>query len=822
MASIALLPALALVAGAAFAIRLSAPAFTLAFLVLCVAAAALAVWRSAAWVVLAATTVGCAAAGALLADHDRDRALHTSLRDLLERRVGGFALSGVQVGRMEVPLQSRMLVTDDAAVRDGFVSVQVQVQTVRLDDRWVPVGGGVALSVSGATTSRMEEWRRGRLIETPVIYRRPARYLDAGVPDFERDLALAGTTLFGSVKSGLLIDVVRHGGLFDEWGGRARAHVRRVVGAYVGAHAPLSGAIVTAILIGDRTGLPEDVRARLQAAGTYHVIAISGGNIAMLAVFSAGLLGLTGLARRPAAAITLIILVTYAVTITAGPSVWRATLMAVIYLAARLLDHRAPARQSIALAALILTSLDPLDVTDAGFLLTFGATGALLEAADRVVRAQRVPAAVRWLVATICGSLAVEVALLPIGASSFSRVTAAGLVLNLVAVPAMAMTQLAGMVLVCAASFPSMATLAGWLAHLGAATLVESARLVEILPWLTARVPPPEWWLVAAYYLALLALIVARRKPLRSGAAVVWAAAVLAIVSGRPTGCTAPAPGTLRLTMFDVGQGESLLLQLPHGRTLLIDTGGAPFGSGVFDIGARVLAPTLWARGLRRLDTLLVTHADPDHIGGAVSVLTDFRPRRIWQGIAVPRNVMLGELGHVAGRSSTPTRSLRAGEVLSADDVQVRVLHPPEPAWERQRVRNDDSVVLEIVYKDVALLLTGDIGADVERDLLPQLTAARVRVLKVAHHGSRTSSSSTLLEGWRPQMALVSAGRGNTFGHPTPAVLQRLAAIGATVYRTDLDGEITVSTDGHAVTVDTYLSVLDQHDGVDNLRRIGP
>jgi competence protein ComEC len=119
-------------------------------------------------------------------------------------------------------------------------------------------------------------------------------------------------------------------------------------------------------------------------------------------------------------------------------------------------------------------------------------------------------------------------------------------------------------------------------------------------------------------------------------------------------------------------------------------------------------------------------------------------------------------------------------------------------------VRNDDSVVVELVYGDAALLLTGDISADVERAILPQLSPATVRVLKVAHHGSRTSSSSLLLETWRPQLALISAGRGNTFGHPAPEVLRRLAAIGATVLRTDLHGQITVETDGRTLRSTTF------------------
>ena len=137
--------------------------------------------------------------------------------------------------------------------------------------------------------------------------------------------------------------------------------------------------------------------------------------------------------------------------------------------------------------------------------------------------------------------------------------------------------------------------------------------------------------------------------------------------------------------------------------------------------------------------------------------------------------------------------------------MRVRVLHPPAADWERRRVRNDDSVVLEVLYGDVAILLTGDIGADIERAILPQLTPARLRILKVAHHGSRTSSSAELLEGWRPQIAIISCGRGNSFGHPAPEVIDRLTSVGAEIYRTDLDGQVTVDSDGSGVIVRTFV-----------------
>ena len=176
-----------------------------------------------------------------------------------------------------------------------------------------------------------------------MSFRRPARYLNDGVPDFERDLALDGTTLFGSVKSALLVDVVAQAE-------RSRSAPRTCARTsaercrrWVAPHDPVSAAIVTAVLIGDRTGLPDEMRERLQAAGTYHVIAISGGNIAILAALACGLLRSSAFAAVPRALVTIAVLVAYAVVVTAGPSVWRATLMAVAVSRRARLDHRTPA-----------------------------------------------------------------------------------------------------------------------------------------------------------------------------------------------------------------------------------------------------------------------------------------------------------------------------------------------------------------------------------------------------------------------------------------------------------------------------------------------
>ena len=530
------------------------------------------------------------------------------------------------------------------------------------------------------------------------------------------------------------------------------------------------------------------------------MIAISGGNIAIFVALVAALCALSGLGPRASSIVTMAPLTVYSAVVVSGPSVRRAVLVAAIYLVSRMLDHRTRAWQAAAVAASLMLVIWPLDLRDPAFQLTFGAAGSLLVLSERLVLPASWPRAARWALGAVAASLAVEIALLPVQAAAFSRVTLAGVVLNLLAVPAMTVVQIAGMAAVALDVAHLPAGVAGAAADWAARLIVGSASAVDRVAALAPRVPPPHAAVIVAYY-ASLALVLAgprRARPIVAGVAAA-AAVVMLLGANLPLGRGRDlAPTEARLTMLDVGQGDAIVVEPPGGRPLLVDTGGSPFGGGL-DIGRRVVAPALWARGIRSLSTLLITHGDPDHLGGATGVLASVPVDEAWFGIHVPRHEPGNELLADLAARHVGAHYLRAGTAMDLAELRVRVLSPPEPDWERQRVRNDDSVVLEVRFGDVAILFLGDISAEVERALVPQLTPARVRVLKVAHHGSRTSTSQELLDAWRPQLALISAGRGNTFGHPAREVLERLERAGAQVLRTDRDGEVTVTTDGHAV-----------------------
>ncbi len=254
--------------------------------------------------------------------------------------------------------------------------------------------------------------------------------------------------------------------------------------------------------------------------------------------------------------------------------------------------------------------------------------------------------------------------------------------------------------------------------------------------------------------------------------------------------------------MIDVGQGEAVLVQFPSGHNLLVDAGG---GAGTFDVGGRVVAPALWASGVRRLDWLVLTHGDLDHSGGARRVMQDLRPREVWEGVPVPTHAALHVLRAEAQARGVVWRRVLDGHNLEVGAATVEVLHPPRPDWERRRVRNDDSVVVRVRFGAMDLLLTGDAAAEFEAQS-DRLTDGRgaVRVLKVGHHGSRTSTSDRLLSAYAPHVALISAGANNLFGHPAPDVVARLEAHRADVFRTDRDGATVIETDGRVVNVRSW------------------
>ncbi|MCX6539577.1 MAG: ComEC/Rec2 family competence protein [Acidobacteria bacterium] len=798
--------------------------------------------RSTVWFV-GSTLVAFAVCGAALGMSAMWDVVHTPARAALMAAHGVAELPDEPSGIVEV---TGRLTEDAAPSSSGGARLAMESIGFDIGGRPLVAGGGILLTVVGTVAPSMATtWRRGRVVRVPAQLRRPARYLDPGVPDFELMLARRGVTLVGSAKSGLLVEVIARGSVFDEACAELRARARDVFDRVIGRYGARSAAVTRAVILGDRTGLDEETEERLQRAGTYHVIAISGGNIAILAGLLFVAVRLVTRMHVVPEVVVSVCLIGYAFLVGGGASVARATVMAVVLLAAHAFDGRGHPLNALACAAGLSLAIEPLMIYDAGAWLTYGATLAIIVGTPLAFATlPPLPGWLRPIVALFVASLAAELALFPISAMVFSRVTTAGLALNFAAIPLMTVVQVGGMcVLGLAAVSALAANLAGYVTHVAAWGLVESARFVDLVPWLTTRLPPPEAVAMATYYLAWLVFFASRpgiatlqrgragarrsQEEALSGEGTEYyvgavcgrgltttpfplrarQVAIMAVVATGIWIVVAPnvrwgAAGRLRVTFIDVGQGDATLVEFPSGHAWMVDAGGAT--GPRFDIARRVIEPVVWTLGVRQLAHLVLTHGDADHIGGAPSIVRDLVPDEVWEGIPVPKHEPLTQLRDLTGIGGSVWRSVQRGDRVRIGGVDVIVWHPPPADWERQRVRNDDSIVIELRYGNVSIVLPGDVEAPSEKALARLLAPAPITIVQAPHHGSPSSSSLPLLQAMSPAVVVMSVGRNNRFGHPGRAVLERYRAIGAGVFRTDQDGAVTIDTDGKTADVTSF------------------
>jgi competence protein ComEC len=733
-----------------------------------------------------------------------------------------------------------------------------------------PVAGGLRLTYYGAESesSAPPTARAGDRIEAFVRARPIYNYGDPGSFDFRGYLARQNIQLQGSLRNGQLLTIVGRPrlNLFDEFA-RVRGRFLNTLNDLF-ASRPDEGALARAMLLGDRSFVERDRVVDFQKTGVYHVMVLAGLHVGALAAFFLWAGRRLRLALFPRILLTLLALAAYACIVEDRPPILRAVLMAAVFLSAKLIYRRMDLINVAAISALGILAARPLELTDASFLLSFSAVATIgaiaipciarssepyrlalehlsdvtrdVSHAPRVIQfrldmraaAARISARLPCFAAPFGSGLLVQpfrapfyfweiifisailqLGMLPPLAYYFHRVPLAGPFAN---VPALLLTGLAVPIgfLTLAASLVSH-TLAGWMSTLlGLIFVMLDAAVRWFAGWHGAsyRIPGPPFAFIAIFVLIAIGLSAAIRlrwKLWWTLSAAIGLVATAAIIATHPFPPRL-TPQRLELTVLDVGQGDSLFLSFPRGRTMLVDGGGelGNFHSGGMrsgiDVGEDVVSPYLWSRGLKQIDVVALTHAHEDHLGGLPAIFENFRVGELWVGrdvqSAAYRQVLAAARAH-----GVPVRHLKQGDSFSEDGVSGSVLWPDDPS-ESQTAKNDDSLVMRLTDGAETLLLAGDIERPSERRILAEEQPVGVNFLKVAHHGSKTSTTDPFLSAAHPAFAAISVGRDNSFGHPSPEVTEWLEAAGVRVYRTDRDGAITASTDGSTLSVSTFLN----------------
>lgn len=675
----------------------------------------------------------------------------------------------------------------DARDRGDRFTLVLDVERAEGPGRALVPPGRVRVDLGGeAPRPEIIDGDRLRLFATLA---RPRGFGNPGSFDAEGAARSAGIVATGYCKSARLLAVRGRGevGLLREATARGRKWARAVFRRFVVAGA--EEGLVRAMVLGDRTGVEPSTAETFRAAGTFHVLALSGAQVALLAAVLVGFLRALRASPLVVAVLVSLGITLYAAFVGGDVPVVRAAVMAVVVVWGRALDLDADLANLLGLAALALVVHRPSNVFDVGFQLSFAATlGLLLFTGPWLTLLPRLPL---HLHTAIAGSLAAQTALVPFLAAQFHRLTPAALLLNVLAVPLSSAVLLAGFAVLAVASVPWLAQPAGDLAWIAAHALLRSCEPASWLPGLDPRLATPPALAVLVYVAGAASL---RKSPTRLRTFGFLALGLWSM--GLPR--SAVGDGRLRLTVLDVGQGDSLVLRSPSGRVLVVDAGGSY--DGRFDVGEAVVGPYLWSHGVGSIEAIVATHAHPDHVGGAKALLRGFAVGAVFEGLAPRRDPVYRAFDEAVVAARVPRRSLARGMMVSFDGAEIRVMGPTPggvPPW---RARNDDSLVLEVRFGDMGFVLAGDVEAAGEG----RLDLGPSEVLKVPHHGSRSSSTPAFVRRVAPRIALISAGFRNRFGHPDPTVVARYRQAGARVFRTSEDGALTVSTDGRQVWVETH------------------
>ncbi len=697
----------------------------------------------------------------------------------------------------EAPIHIRGFLLKDPVDKNQRTEFLVDVDSICIGNREIKSCGGILVS---SYSDLPVSLKYGDEITVFGSLERPAGQRNPGGFDYRAYLERKGIYAVLRIKGSFAIQGTgnkKGNWILRKWIYPARRYILRVINRTTAGQ---SRALLKALIIGERGEVFPEVRDDFAKAGVIHVLAVSGLHVGFVVMIFLTIFGLFRFPYLVRILLTIAGLIFYVLLTEAKAPVARASIMCGLYLFGTLFERRPDPFNIMGLAGLVLLLINPLDLFDLGFQLSFAAVFSIvffyqkINALPFIVKIKNNLTKYsigRYILPAFLVSLSAQLGTLPLIAVYFNRIPLLALVINLIAVPA------AGLIVALGFTSIIFSLFSFWIASVYGALNQEIIRLFiglihwfGKLPFSYIEIPSPGMILIMLYFSFLLLLLQihdSRRRKQFLFAVVVFSnlwiwEQVIRNDSNK-----------LTWIQFDVGQGDTALIRLPRGKTVLIDGGEK---RPRFDNGERVVAPYLRKQGIRKLDLVILTHPHNDHVGGLTYILNHFLVSSIITAGTAFNSGLYSDFLNTIEKCGIPHTIVTAPDSLFFPGIKMFFLSPTREIKNSDRNVNNQSVVVRIIYGRIRLLFMGDAERAIEKSLVSQKLCLQSDGLKVGHHGSITSSTRPFLERVAPEFAVISVGRYNRFGHPSDIVLQRFRDMNADVFRTDREGAVIFRTDG--------------------------
>ncbi|MFC1559625.1 DNA internalization-related competence protein ComEC/Rec2 [Candidatus Margulisiibacteriota bacterium] len=566
--------------------------------------------------------------------------------------------------------------------------------------------------------------------------------------------------------------------------------------------------LLGSIIFGSKVSpLPDDIKENFRNAGVVHLLVVSGLHMSILLGVTASLLKGAGLSSRIRAVLVSVFNFMFVVMVGAGPSVIRAGIMGEVALLTNIFQRENEFYNTLAFSGLILLIMNPLNIFAVGFQLSFMATWALFYVApafEEKLKGKMPPFFANLISIAIAPALATS----PIILYNFGQVSFVSIFANMSIIPWIQVIVVLGFFSVLAgAVFLPISMIINNFLLLLLMVLNSIVYFYSHLPFACRFFVPPALPMIVGYYIIvgwgvemLKGKVKFKLNKFRIAFAVLAALSVLvwtfaaSASSGSP-----PLKNELAITIIDVGQGDSILIESPSGKTMLIDGGGRHQAKGAKEsIGKKIVIPYIHKRGINELDVVVLTHPHDDHVGGLASVIEAVPVKMVIDSGRPHTSYSYLKFLKLIDKKGIAYKLGRRGQTIDlGGGVKGFILYPTNSIVKSQETDlNDVSIVIKLVYKDFSMLFTGDMEHGGEKFLLKHRARLKSEVLKAGHHGSRTSTTYKFLKAVDPKYAIISVGLKNKFGHPSKEIIDRLKKAKVKIYRTDEDGAVLIRTDG--------------------------